>query len=54
MTNNVSSNITNKVSRIFLDEFEKQRVATKTVNTNLLTPEFTPQFGDEIAFKRPH
>ena len=54
MTNNVSSNITNKVARIFLDEFEKQRVATKTVNTNLLTPEFTPQFGDEIAFKRPH
>jgi len=54
MANNLNSNTTNKVARIFLDQFEKQRVATKTVNTNLLTPEFTPQFGDEIAFKRPH
>ena len=54
MANNLSSNTTSKVARVFLAEFEKMRVATKTVNTNLLTPEFTPQFGDEIAFKRPH
>lgn len=54
MPNNLNSNTTQKVARVFLDAFEKNRVATKTVNTNLLTPEFTPQFGDEIAFKRPH
>jgi hypothetical protein len=54
MANNLDSNTTKKVARVFLQEFEKMRVATKTVNTNLLTPEFTPQFGDEIAFKRPH
>lgn len=54
MPNNLSSNTTSKVARVFLTQFEKMRVATKTVNTNLLTPEFTPQFGDEIAFKRPH
>lgn len=54
MANNLSSNITNKIARIFLPQFEKMRVVSKTVNTTLLTPNFTPQFGDEIAFKRPH
>ena len=54
MANNLNSNVTNKVARIFLEEFESQRVASRTVNTTLLTPEFTPQFGDTIRIKRPH
>lgn len=54
IVNSLSSNITNKIARVFLPQFEKMRVISKTVNTKLLTPNFTPQFGDEIAFKRPH
>lgn len=54
MANNLNSNITQKVARIFLKEFESARVLCKTVNTSLLTPEFTPQFGETIRFKRPH
>ncbi len=54
MANSLTSNVTNKIARVFLPAFEKMRVVSKTVNTQLLTPNFTPQFGDEIAFKRPH
>lgn len=54
MANNLDSNITNKVARIFLKEFESSKVLCKTVNTSLLTPEFTPQFGETVRFKRPH
>jgi len=54
VANNLTSNVTNKIARVFLPAFEKMRVVSKTVNTRLLTPGFTPQFGDEIAFKRPH
>ena len=54
MANNLNSNITQKVARVFLAEFESSRVLTKTVNTSLLTPEFTPQFGETVRFKRPH
>lgn len=54
MANNLASNVTNKVARVFLEEFEKARVISKTVNTTLLSPEFTPQFGDTVRFKRPH
>tara|TARA_R100000951_G_scaffold112182_1_gene112178 strand:- start:2900 stop:4180 length:1281 start_codon:yes stop_codon:yes gene_type:complete len=54
MANNLDSNITNKVARIFLKEFEASKVLCKTVNTSLLTPEFTPQFGETVRFKRPH
>ena len=54
MANNTQSNITNKVARVFLKEFESSKVLCKTVNTSLLTPEFTPQFGETVRFKRPH
>jgi hypothetical protein len=54
MANNLSSNITQKVARIFLKEFESSRVLTKTIDTQLFNGAFTPQFGDTIAVKRPH
>ena len=54
MANNLTANTTSKVARIFLKEFESSRVLSKTVNTSLVSPEFTPQFGDTVAFKRPH
>lgn len=54
MTNNLASNVTNKVARVFLEEFEKARVISKTVNTTMISQEFTPQYGDTVRFKRPH
>ena len=54
MANNLTSNTTSKTARIFLSEFESARVLSKPVNTSLITPEFTPQFGDTVNFKRPH
>lgn len=54
MANNLSSNITQKVARVFLKEFESSRVLTKTIDTQLFSGAFTPQFGDSIAVKRPH
>ena len=52
--NNTDSNITKKLVRDFLAEFEKNRVATKTVNTKMITGEFSPQFGTTVDWKRPH
>jgi hypothetical protein len=57
MPNDLSSNISQVVLEIFTEEFEKNRVATKTVTTNLLTGENkfgTAKFGDTLWTKRPH
>lgn len=54
MANLLSSNVTRKVVRIFLDSFESSRVLTKTVNTQLLTGKFNPASGSTVDFKRPH
>lgn len=53
MPNNLSSNITRKVARIFLDKFESSRVLTKTVDTQLLSNKFNPSTGSIVDFKRP-
>jgi hypothetical protein len=53
MANNLSSNTTTKVARVFLDAAESSKVLCKTVNTSLFSGEFTPQFGDTIYVKRP-
>jgi len=53
MPNNLSSNITRKVARIFLDKFESARVLTKTVDTQLLSNKFNPSTGSIVDFKRP-
>ena len=54
MANNLSSNITRKVARVFLDAFEGSRVLTKTVDTQLLSNKFNPSSGSTVDFKRPH
>jgi len=54
MANNLSSNVTRKVARVFLDAFESARVITKSVNTQLLADKFNPSSGSTVDFKRPH
>jgi hypothetical protein len=54
MANNLSSNITRKVMRAFIPAFEKQRVLSKTVNTQLFQGQFNPSSGDYVDIKRPH
>lgn len=54
MANNLDSNITRKVIRIFLEKFEAARVVTRAVDTQLLAGKFTPSAGDKVDFKRPH
>ena len=54
MANNLDSNITRKLLRVFLPEFEKQRVLTKTVNTQMFQGRFNPSSGDYVDVKRPH
>jgi len=53
MANNLQSNITRKVARVFLDKFESNRVVTRTVDTQLLTNRFNPSTGSIVDFKRP-
>ena len=54
MANNLSSNITRPLAKIFLEAFESSRVVTKTVNTQLLSGKFNPSTGSNVDFKRPH
>lgn len=54
MANNLSSNVTRKVARVFLEAFESSRVVTKTVDTQLLSGKFNPSSGSTVDFKRPH
>jgi len=54
MANNLNSNVTRKVARVFLDAFESNRVVTKTVDTQLLSGKFNPSSGSTVDFKRPH
>jgi hypothetical protein len=54
MANNLSSNITRKLMRSFIPAFEKQRVLSKTVNTQLFQGQFNPSSGDYVDIKRPH
>lgn len=54
MTNNLSSNITEKLARVFLDHFDAARVQSKNVNRQLLSDKFGPSSGEVVYFKRPH
>lgn len=54
MANNLTSNITRKLMRVFLKAFESNRVVSKTVNTQLLSGKFSPSSGSTVDFKRPH
>jgi hypothetical protein len=54
VANNLNSNVTRKVARVFLEAFESSRVVTKTVDTQLLSGKFNPSSGSTVDFKRPH
>ncbi len=54
MVNNLTSNITRKLMRVFLKHFESNRVVTKTVNTQLFSGKFNPSSGTVVDIKRPH
>jgi hypothetical protein len=54
MANNLSSNVTRQVARVFLENFEASRVLTKAVDTQLLSGKFSPKSGATVDFKRPH
>lgn len=54
MANNLDSNTTRKLMRVFLKAFESNRVLTKSVNTQLLSGKFNPSSGSTVDFKRPH
>lgn len=54
MANNLESNITRKIMKAFIPAFEKQRVLSKTVNTQMFKGEFNPASGDYVDIKRPH
>lgn len=53
MANNFDSNITRKLIRVFLEEFECARTLSKNVNTQLLDGKFNPSSGTTVDFKRP-
>ena len=54
MANNLSSNVTREVKRVFLPAFENERVVSKTVDTQMLQGSFKPSSGSTVDFKRPH
>ncbi len=54
MANDLTSNVTRKLMRVFLKHFESNRVVTKTVNTQLFEGKFTPASGTTVDVKRPH
>lgn len=54
MANNLDSNVTRKLARVFLEKAEASRVLTKGVDTQLLAGKFTPSSGSNVDFKRPH
>ena len=54
MSNNLDSNITRKLARVFLEHYESNRVLTKTVDSQLLSGKFNPASGTVVDFKRTH
>lgn len=53
MANSFDSNITRKLTRVFLEKFESARVLSKSVNTQMLDGKFNPSSGTVVDFKRP-
>jgi len=54
MANNLTSNVTRQLARVFLEEADHKRVLTKSVDTQLLANRFSPRSGSTVDFKRPH
>jgi len=54
MANNLGSNVTEKVIRVFMEKFESSRVLCKGIDTQLLEGKLEPSTGSTVSFKRPH
>lgn len=54
MANNLNSNVTRQLARVFLEKFEASRVLCKSIDTQLLSGKFSPKSGSTVDFKRPH
>ena len=54
MANDLTSNITRKLLRVFLKKFESSRVLTKAINTQLFQGKLNPSSGSQIDVKRAH
>lgn len=54
MANNLTSNVTTKVLSAFIEAYEKNRVLTKTINTQMYAGKFSSEYGSTIKAKRPH
>jgi len=54
VANNLTSNTTRKLARVFLEKFENRRVLCKAVDSQLLASKFEPSSGSTVDFKRPH
>lgn len=56
MANQLDSNITQKVAKVFGPAFQSERVLSMSVNTQLLDSQGlgTPDYGETMKFKRPH
>lgn len=52
MANNFDSNVTEKLAKGLLPEFETSRVVSKEVNTTKLSGQYNTQSGDLISFPR--
>jgi len=53
MANNLESNVTRQLAKVFTDSFESSRVLSKNVDTQLLQGRFNPDSGTTVDFKRP-
>lgn len=53
MANNLESNVTRQLARVFTKKFDSMRVLSKNVDTQLLTGRFNPSSGTTVDFKRP-
>jgi len=53
MANNLDSNVTRQLAKVFTDSFESSRVLSKNVDTQLLSGRFSPDSGTTVDFKRP-
>lgn len=54
MANNLSSNVTGKLLKIFLKKFESDKILCKSVDKAILNGEVTDDTGGTVSVKRPH
>ena len=53
MANNLGSNTSSVTLKKIVEHFQDSRLASKTVNTQLIKGEISPDTGDTVFLKRP-